>query len=169
MPLSIKGKEVERVSHFRFLGTEISEDLKWNTNIDKIFRKSQQRLYFLRRLKSFRLSTLVMVQFYRAVIESILTFSITAWYSGATQHDKNRLERVRKTASKIIGCNLPSIDELHEKRMKNKVKSITKDPSHPAFNLLKILPSGKRFQKLKSRTSRFSNSFYPTAATSTTP
>ncbi len=32
---------------FRFLGTTISQDLKWDTHIESIVKKAQQRLYFL--------------------------------------------------------------------------------------------------------------------------
>ena len=41
-----------------------------------------------------------------AAIESILTFSITGWYSSACQKDKDQLERIVRTASKIIGSDM---------------------------------------------------------------
>ena len=40
--------------------------------------------HFLRRLRSFDLSQALMVKFYRAVIESVLTFLFAVRYSGAT-------------------------------------------------------------------------------------
>ncbi|KAI4885591.1 hypothetical protein NFI96_030073, partial [Prochilodus magdalenae] len=52
-PLFIGGTEVERVKTFKFLGVHISEDLTWSQNTHYIIRKSQQRLYFLRRLRKF--------------------------------------------------------------------------------------------------------------------
>ena len=52
-PLLIDGKTVEIVHHVKFLGSMISSDLKWELNIDTIAKKAQQRLYFLRRLRSF--------------------------------------------------------------------------------------------------------------------
>ena len=47
IPLSILGKDVEIVHTFKFLGTLLSDDLKWENNVDYIFKKAQQRLYFL--------------------------------------------------------------------------------------------------------------------------
>ncbi len=35
------------VKSFRFLGTTISQDLKWDNQVDSIVKKAQQRLYFL--------------------------------------------------------------------------------------------------------------------------
>ncbi len=36
---------------FRFLGTTISQELKWDNQIEFIVKKAQQRLYFLRQLR----------------------------------------------------------------------------------------------------------------------
>ena len=83
-PLLIDGKTVEIVQHVKFLGSTISSDLKWELNVDTIVKKAQQRLYFLRRLRSFGLTTQITLNFYKAVIESVLTFSITVWFGSIT-------------------------------------------------------------------------------------
>ncbi len=54
-PLTIMNNSVNAVESFRFLGTTISQDLKWDTHIDSIMKKAQQRMYFLRQLKKFNL------------------------------------------------------------------------------------------------------------------
>ena len=81
VPLSIAGEVVEEVKSFKFLGTTISSDLKCDENFSSAIKKAHQRLFFLRQLKKFKVSHSVLTQFYRAAIESILTFSITVWYS----------------------------------------------------------------------------------------
>ena len=53
----------------------------------------------------------MMVHFYSSIIESILTSSITSWYAAATAKDKGRLQRVIRSAEKVIGCNLPSLQD----------------------------------------------------------
>ena len=82
------GEAVEEVKAFKFLGTTISSDLKWDENFSFAIKKAHQRLFFLRQLKKFKVSHSILTQFYRAAIESILTFSITVWYSSACQKDK---------------------------------------------------------------------------------
>jgi hypothetical protein len=82
--LEINRQVVEQVSSFKFLGTTISEDLKWDTNTTSIIKKCQQRLHFLRQLRKFCTSQNIMWQFYRTVIESILSFSITVSYGSTT-------------------------------------------------------------------------------------
>lgn len=67
-PLTIMDSTMEAVESYRFLGTIISQDLKWDNHIDSIVKKAQQRLYFLRQLKKFNLPQELLIQFYSAVI-----------------------------------------------------------------------------------------------------
>ncbi|KAK7878735.1 hypothetical protein WMY93_030974 [Mugilogobius chulae] len=57
----------------------------------------------------------MMVPFYTTIIESILTSSITVWYAGATVRDKHRLQHIVRSAEKVIGCSLPSLQDLSTK------------------------------------------------------
>ncbi|XP_070193949.1 uncharacterized protein [Littorina saxatilis] len=165
-PLIINGDPIEMVDFFKFLGTTISNDLCWDDNVDDIVKRARQRLYFLRQLKKFRLSQVILVQFYRAVVESILTFSITVWYGNTSQLLKNKLERVVRTASRIVGCELPSLASLYAKRMLSRAQKIVADESHPGHPLFERLPSGRRFRSLGARTRRLQTSFFPQAVSS---
>ncbi|KAK3531948.1 hypothetical protein QTP86_001831 [Hemibagrus guttatus] len=71
-PLTIMNSTVPTVASFRFLGTTISQDLKWDTHIDATIKKAQHRLYFLRQLRKFNLPQELLIHFYSAVIESVL-------------------------------------------------------------------------------------------------
>ena len=51
------------------------------------FKTAQQRMFFLWQLKKFNMPQKVMVEFYTAVIESILTSSITVWFAASTAKD----------------------------------------------------------------------------------
>ncbi len=112
-PLIIMNSTVTAVESFRFLGTTISQDLKWDNHIESIVKKAQQRLYFLRQLRKFNLPQELLKQFYSAIIESVLCTSITVWFSSATKSDLRKLQRVVRTAEQIIGTNLPTLQELH--------------------------------------------------------
>ncbi|KAK3545121.1 hypothetical protein QTP70_001145, partial [Hemibagrus guttatus] len=67
-PLTIMNSTVPTVESFRFLGTTISQDLKWDTHVDATIKKAQQSLYFLRQLRKFNLPQELLIQFYSAVI-----------------------------------------------------------------------------------------------------
>jgi hypothetical protein len=70
---------VEKVESFKFLGVYITDDLKCSTHADSVVKKTQQRLFNLRRLKKFGLDPNTLRNFYRFTIESILSGCITAW------------------------------------------------------------------------------------------
>ena len=161
--LTITGEVVEEVRSFKFLGTTISSDLKWDKNFSSAIKKAHQRLFFLRQLKKFKVSHSILTQFYRTATESILTFSITVWYSSACQKDKDQLERIVRTASKIIGSYMKPIASIHSLWSDRKVMAIVQDTLHPANHLFQPLPSGRRYRAMRARTSRFQNSFYPQA------
>lgn len=163
LPLVINNSSVSVVEHFKFLGTTITNTLKWDNNISQLVKKGQQRLFFLRRLKGLRLSPPIMVQFYRAVIESVLTSSLTVWFASASARAKARLQRVVRAAERIIGCPLPPIMDLYSSRSINRAVKIAADPSHPANSLFNLLPSGKRYRAFLPKTSRHRHSFFPQA------
>ena len=162
-PLVINGQVIKTVDSFKFLGSLISSDLSWNTNTDSIIKRAHQRLYFLRQLKKFGLSQEILKQFYRAVVESVLTFSITVWYGSASQQQKARLDYLVRTAGKIVGSDLPSLDSIYVERLTKRARKIAADSSHPGCHLFELMPSGRRYRSLRSRTCRYHNSFFPQA------
>ena len=164
-PIRINGTEVERVTSYRFLGVHISEDLSWTLNSSKLIKKAHQRLFFLRKLKKAHLSPQILVNFYRCIIESILTNCVTVWYGNCSVSDRKALQRVVKTAQRIIGSSLPSIEAVQSKRYLRNARGICKDCSHPNHRLFTLLPSGRRYRSLRTRTSRFRGSFFPAAVT----
>ena len=159
-PIIINGAAVERVSSFRFLGVQIEEDLTWSVHTDKTVKKAQQRLFFLRRLKRFGMSPRILRSFYRCAIESILTGSITTWYGNSTAYNRKTLQRVVRCSERIIGGELPSLQDIYRKRCLRKARRIIKDSSHPSNHLFKLLLSGRRHGSIRSRTSRLRDSFY---------
>ncbi|KAI2667379.1 RNA-directed DNA polymerase from mobile element jockey [Labeo rohita] len=169
-PLYINEEMVERVSCFKFLGTYISEDLLWTKNIMALVKKAQKRLYFLRMLRKVNLPQRLLVSFYSCSIESILTYGMLVWYGSSTAADKKALQRVIKTAQNIIAKQqLPTLENIFTSRCLQKIHNILKDSYHPAHHLFERLPSGKCYkhgkQAIKTRTTRFMNSFYPKAIT----
>uniref|UniRef100_A0AAV2K4G4 AAA+ ATPase domain-containing protein n=2 Tax=Knipowitschia caucasica TaxID=637954 RepID=A0AAV2K4G4_KNICA len=113
-PPSVMDSPITSVESFRFLGTTITQDLKWEPTISSLIKKAQQRMYFLRQLRKAKLPAQMLVQFYTAIIESILTSSITVWFAGATVRDKQRLQRIVRSAEEVIGRSLPSLQDLQE-------------------------------------------------------
>ncbi len=158
-PITIDKTPVERVSSFKSLGVYITEDLTWSAHTDAVLKKTHQRLFFLRRLRKFGTSPRILRSFYTCTVESILTGCITAWFGNSTAGNRTALQRVVRTARHIVGGELPSLQDIYTRRCTRKARRIIKDSSHPSHRLLSLLPSGRRFRSIRSRTSRLRDSY----------
>ncbi len=162
-PLMISGTPVERVSSFKYLGVNISEDLTWTTHIQTQVKKARQRLYHLRQLRKFRVSPAILKTFYSGAIESVLTQCISVWHGNSSNQDCKALQRVVRLAERISGSALPSLQVIYLKRCKSRAAKIIKDSTHPGNHLFRLLPSGKRFRSMMAKTERLRRSFFPQA------
>ncbi len=72
----------------------------------------------------------------------------------ATKSDLRRLRRVAWTAERIIDATLPTLQKLYSSRVWKRSGKIPLDPSHPAHSLFELLPSGRRYRALSTRTTR---------------
>ena len=154
---------MESVKSTKFLGVHITDDLTWTINTKSLVKKAQTRLHFLRRMRTADLPTSALTTFYRGAIESILTSSLSVWHSSCSVADKKALQRVVRTAEKIIRSPQPAIQDLYHSHCYKRAVNIIKDPTHPAHKLFSLLPSGKRYCSMRCRTTRLGNSFIPQA------
>ncbi|XP_070400499.1 uncharacterized protein [Nothobranchius furzeri] len=159
----IKECPVERVSSFKYLGVHITQDLSWSCHINSVVKKARQRLYYLRRLRDFRLPLRVLRNFYSCTIESILTGNIITWFGNSTMQDRRALQRVIRSAERTIRSELPDLHSIYSRRCWTKARKIVKDLSHPNNRLFALLRSGKRIRSLKTNTERLRRSFFPQA------
>ncbi len=162
-PLMISGTPVERVSSFKYLGVNISEDLTWTTHIQTQVKKARQRLYHLRQLRKFRVSPAILKTFYSGAIESVPTQCISVWYGNSSNQDCKALQRVVRLAERISGSTFPSLQDIYLKRCKSRAAKILKDSTHPGNHHFCLLPSGKRFRSMMAKTERLRRSFFPQA------
>ncbi|KAI4890846.1 hypothetical protein NFI96_032433 [Prochilodus magdalenae] len=151
-PLYINGAEMEWVSSVRFLRVHLTDDLTLSLHTNKVVRSACHRLFFLRRLRKFRLLPDILTNFYRCTIESILTACITVWYGSCTAYDRKALKRVVRTAESIIGSKLLDLQDIYQSRCLRKIQKIQFICSHPAHGLFILLPSGRRYRSIQAGT-----------------
>lgn len=118
--LKIEGSAVSKVESFRFLGTTITNQLKWDNNITILLKKACQRLVFLQQLRKLNVHQLVLIRFYPAIKELVLTTSITVWFPSASSSCKARMQRVVHSAEMNIRCKLTKIKDLYTIRAKRR-------------------------------------------------
>ena len=100
--LNINDAPIEVIDSTRLLGTIISSDLKWDLNTANIVKKANARMELLRKVASFGTNPEDLKTIYIVFIRSLLEQSATVWHSSLTEENKSDLERVQKTALKVI-------------------------------------------------------------------
>ena len=100
--MKVKGQDVEVVQEARLLGTLLNSRLDWSSNTHKIVTDSNKRLQLLHAASKFTTRTSDLKIIYMAFIRSKLEQSAVVWHSSLTQNNRQDLERVQKSAVKII-------------------------------------------------------------------
>ena len=164
LPLKIKNETVEIVESYKYLGVTIDNKLDWHDHSSIVFKKFNQRLFFLRKLNSFSLDKKILSIFYSSVLESILTFCLTCWGGNCTEGDKIKFDRIIRKASKLTNNNFLNTNELFEKISLRKIHSIISDFTHPLTPQIrqsKTRPG--RYIYINTKRERYKNSFLPSA------
>ena len=100
--LKLNDEDIEIIEHTKLLGTQIENDLKWDLNTKSLVKKANMRMQLLKKAASFGASKEDLKDIYVLFIRSILEQSAVVWSSSLTCENKNDLERVQKSALRII-------------------------------------------------------------------
>ncbi|KAK3537916.1 hypothetical protein QTP70_024569, partial [Hemibagrus guttatus] len=155
-PLNINGSNVEIAKSTKFLGVHLAEGL---TPHQLHHQESPAASLLPTKAEDSHLPPLILTTFYRGTSECILSSCITAWFGNCTVSECKTLQRIMRTAEKIIRVSLPSIMDIYSTRCIHKANSIVDDPTHPSHTLFTLLP----YRSIRTHTSRLLNSFFPQA------
>ena len=100
--LLLNNEIVENLNSKQLLGTIISDDLRWDLNTINIVTKANARMELVRRVASFGASEDDIKNVYILFVRSLLEQSASVWHSTLTLENSEDLERVQKSAVKII-------------------------------------------------------------------
>ena len=124
--LSVEGEILEVIDSTKLLGTIITSDLKWDENTANIVKKSNARMELLRRVASFGANIEDLKTIYILFVRSQLEHSSVVWHSSLTEQQKGDLERVQRSALKVIlgsryesytkALNILNLEPLEERR-----------------------------------------------------
>ena len=142
----IEEKDVERVDSFKYLGIVLDNKITWKQNTDSIVKKTKPRLYCLRKLRTFNVQNTLLQLFYTSYVSSTLTFGLACWGGNLLKHDRDKLNRIIKTASVVIGKEQEDIGTIHEHRTLSKRKKILNNKTHP-FHPINLHPTANRAQR----------------------
>ena len=106
---NFNGEELEVIEETKLLGIMIRSDLSWSSHVNYIVTRANKKLWTLRRLKKLGCKTNDLIDVYYKQVRGILEQGVQIWHSGITNIQRNKIERVQKSAlSIILGQNYKS-------------------------------------------------------------
>ena len=95
-----------------------------------IIKKTHSRLYCLRKLRSFNVSTELLQVFYTSTVSSVLTFGLACLGGNAAKQDKDRLEKIIKKAEGTVGRKQESFQSAYHRLLTDRLNTILADETH---------------------------------------
>ena len=86
--------KLETVNSVKFLGLNVSSDIKWNVQVSELVRKVSARLYFLRQLKKSHVATRQLILFYITCFCSITEYGSPVFHRTLPSYLSKDLERL---------------------------------------------------------------------------
>jgi hypothetical protein len=79
--------------------------MKWDSNTSHIVRRANARMILLRKLSEFGAQKADLKTIYNSYIRSVLEQSAVVWHTSLTEANKQDIERVQKTTTKMMVAN----------------------------------------------------------------
>ena len=92
-------------------GFTLSDDLTWNSHVEKVIKKGNSRLYALRQRNMAGLSQTDLVTLFCSFVRSTVEYAAPAWWN-ITLHLSDLIESIQKRALQIIYLLLTYEDAL---------------------------------------------------------
>lgn len=165
MPVNLYESDIEIVTSYKYLGVYLNNKLDWSDNTTQIYKKGQSRIHLLRRLRSFGVCQALLKTFYASVVSSVILYGITCWGGGLVEREKNKLNKLIKKAGSVVGCVFPTIDDIAQVRMTDKLINMMNHECHPLYDLVHACESSFSSRLIQPRCykERYRRSFLPTA------
>ena len=177
-PITINNTNIEAVPSSKLLGVLISNDLKWNAQVEMICKKVAARLYFLRQFKRAKVPTNDLLSFYTTCIHPVAEYACPVFHTALPQYLSDQLERLQKRALRIISTNdlsyrqalevfnIPTLYDRREAIGNLLFQRISNNNNHKLYPLLPPPYLGtlrtrknRKFQVPRFKTNRFRDSF----------
>ena len=127
--LSLNNRKLEQVHEARVLGVILTEDAKFERNTQDICRRAFARITMITKLKYVGVPTSDLIDVFTLFIRSLLEYCCVSWHSALTKEQSDDIERVQRTALKVIlgteytdyesslkKCGLVTLHSRREKR-----------------------------------------------------
>ena len=162
----------------KFLGVTVDSTLTFSQHVSQLLSKCNSRIFLMKQLKQMGMNSTGLLTFYKANLKPVISYACPTWYTFLAEKDKTELERLQKTATKIIftdiecyeermsQLHLPTVNSFLFSTAENYFSKISEDPSHPLFSRVRLntfkTSSRKpvKYRTEKCRTEKRKKSFF---------
>ncbi len=146
----------DRLKH-KYLGVMIDNMLSRKDHIDALCQRTKQRIYFLRRLRSFRVRKQISVSVISVM--SVQQYCNSIWYQSLPVMLKTKLFNQLKICSRIVGQPLEKLYDSAYNNLRLANNNIVSDLNHVLHNKFELLPSSRRYRVPRLNKVRLKHSF----------
>ena len=79
-PININGQHIEFLHSYKYMGTSINDKLRWDDNTINLYKKDQQKLYFLIKLNALHTERNILFVTHESFVNSVMTFGLVCWW-----------------------------------------------------------------------------------------
>ena len=164
LPMTIDGSIVEVVPSYKYLGTHIQNNLKWDSHTKYLTNKVNKRMYFVRCLYKVNIDNTIISLFYNSIVASVMCYAIVCWWNSCTKKQQHDLMMQRNRAVRLTrNLMLYSPIDVYMKTCERTALKVFNDECHPLHKFMNFLPHGARLRVPMCRTVRYKRTFVPQA------
>ena len=177
---TMENVNIDVIKQTKLLGVMVCDNLSWDSNTAYLVKRANARMRLLHKLVEFCIPQSDLINIYVLYVRSILEQSCQVWHSSLTLENFQDLERVQKTALRIIlkddyisysnALEITGLSTLFERRSKLCLKFAKSSLKHQEMkNMFPLNPVSydvetrfrEKFKVAQSRTERHKNSAIP--------
>ena len=157
--IKLKNETLEVVNETKLLGVYITTDLRWNRNTEYLVKDANKRMRVLHTALKFTRNSRDLLIIYKSFIRSKLDQSAAVWHSSLSKNNENDLERVQRSALKVIlgekyisyesALKNLNLESLYERREALCLKFAKKSLKLKQFQ--KMFPKQNNLHKMETR------------------
>ena len=131
-PVNINVQNIEIVHSYKCMGPTIGGKLRWEDKTMNLYKKVQQRLYFLRKLTALNIDRNDFFVFHDSIVNNVLTFGLICWWGNLSVKNRDKINRIYTIPCKIAGYSTSdtSLEQLYKSRTLQMTTKVLSDPTH---------------------------------------
>ena len=108
--LQLDGNEIEIVTSYKYLGVEITNNLDWSIQWEKIQKNISSIPYLIKQLKRLGFSQDILITVYKSLVISHFDYN-SPILTTTTKYIKSQINQTQKKILRIIGLNEKQVSE----------------------------------------------------------